>query len=93
MFELVWIWIANPRENKIEKQLEIPWKKRKPIQPKPAQSSPAGSRAPVLPDRWAPPASGGFSPRVLPPLLPLPSGAALSAPVALTRATVVAVDR
>jgi hypothetical protein len=29
MFELVWIWIENPRENKIEKPLEIPEKKKK----------------------------------------------------------------
>jgi hypothetical protein len=26
MFDLVWIWIENPRENKMEKQLEIPKK-------------------------------------------------------------------
>jgi hypothetical protein len=45
IWNLVWIWIENPRENKIEEQLEIPWKKRKPIQPKPTQSSPAGPRA------------------------------------------------
>jgi hypothetical protein len=31
--KLVWIWIENPRENKIEKKLEIPWKKRKPFRP------------------------------------------------------------
>jgi hypothetical protein len=44
IWNLVWIWIENPRENKIEKQLEIPWKKRKLIQLKPAQSSPTGPR-------------------------------------------------
>jgi hypothetical protein len=38
----------------------------------------------VSPDRWAPPISG--SPPRVPPPLPLPSGAALSAPVALARA-------
>jgi hypothetical protein len=45
IWNLVWIWIENTRENKIEKKLEILRKKRKPIQPKPPQSSPDGPRA------------------------------------------------
>jgi hypothetical protein len=59
--------------------------KQKPIQPKPVQLGPARphARAPVPPDRWVPLVSGGFFPRALPPPLPLPSGAALSAPIAL----------
>jgi hypothetical protein len=37
MFDLVWIWIENPRENKIEKALEIPEKWITSFRPKPAQ--------------------------------------------------------
>jgi hypothetical protein len=33
IWNLVWIWIENPRENKIEKQLEILWKWKTPIRP------------------------------------------------------------
>jgi hypothetical protein len=53
MFELVWIWnlfwiwIENPRENKIEKQLEIPGKRKTLIRPRSAQAGPA-ARPPTL---------------------------------------------
>jgi hypothetical protein len=35
IWNLIWIWIENPREKEIEKQLENPRKKRQssPIQP------------------------------------------------------------
>jgi hypothetical protein len=45
----------------MEKQLENLGKKKKPKQPKPAHPAQRG-RAPALPDRWAPPVSGGFCP-------------------------------
>jgi hypothetical protein len=87
MFELVsiwnlnWIWIENPREKEMEKQIENPGKKKKPKQPSGPSSAQPG-RAPALPDRWVPPISGGSLPRAPFLSLSLPSGTGLSAPVA-----------
>jgi hypothetical protein len=69
----------------MEKQLENPGKKKKPKQPKTAHPAQWG-RAPTPPDRWAPPVSGGFLPRVLTLSLSLPSRARLSVPVAFALA-------
>jgi hypothetical protein len=63
----------------MEKQIENPRKKKKLKQPNSAQPG----RAPTPPNRWAPPISGGSLPCVLTLSLSLPSGARLSALVAL----------
>jgi hypothetical protein len=52
IWNLVWIWIENPRENKIEKELEIPGKWKIPFQPKSAQK--ASPRARLRPRALSP---------------------------------------
>jgi hypothetical protein len=48
----------------MEKQIEIPGKKKKPKQPSRPSSAQPG-HAPTLPDRWVPPISSGSLPRML----------------------------
>jgi hypothetical protein len=59
MFELVWIWIEAPRENKIEKPLEIPEKKKKAKLAQPAQLGPPRPRARPRMRVCFPPLTGG----------------------------------
>jgi hypothetical protein len=66
IWNLVWIWIENPRENKKEKQLEISWKKEKDFSAQSAQ--PGRARVPASPPHL--PATAHVRAR---PLSPSPS--------------------
>jgi hypothetical protein len=89
IWNLVWIWIENPRENKIEKQLENPWKKEKsfqPEQPNSAHLSPTRARLSLT---GAPHLSAPAHARALSSFslsCPLPNEADLSASTSSTHA-------